>query len=323
MPDGVRRLAELGVDLPKERCAPFSGIRYVDGETIAEASFRGGEGLGIRRTVLHQALVEAAEARDVDLRWGVRCLDITDRGVTTDHGDFASRWVVGADGRNSMVRRLAGLDANVRQSPRIGIRRHYAREPWTDRVEVHWSDGCEAYVTPVARDLIGVAVLSVGGRVDFDASLDRFPTLARRLADAEPASRDLGAGPFGQRCTAAATDRIALVGDAAGSLDPISGEGLAIALHEAGAVVGAMTEGSLRQYRAGHRKIRRTPMMLTGLLTVMADHPAIRRRVTRALATSEILFERALAFGSRARPVRVTGRGGVLHMAWELARHGV
>ena len=47
--------------------------------------------------------------------------------------------------------------------------------PWSDCVEVYWSANAEAYVTPVADDCVGVAVLTArkGG---FDEHIKGFPT---------------------------------------------------------------------------------------------------------------------------------------------------
>jgi len=323
MPDGLERLARLGVEIPPDRCAGFRGIRYLDGAVRAEAMFPNGPGRGVRRLVLHDALVRRAVEQDVELRWGVRCTGLEADAVLTDAGRVRGRWVVAADGRTSMLRRLAGLEAPPPRRQRFGVRRHFTVAPWTDHVEVYWSDRCEAYVTPVGEDLIGVALLSHGPAASFDELLGAFPGLADRLAGAEAASRDRGAGPFGQRCTSVVRGRVALVGDAAGSLDPISGEGLSVSFHEAGAVVDAMVAGDLHRYRWAQRSLRRIPTILTGLLSFMARHPVVRRRVIRALATSDTLFGRTLAIGSRQLAARLTGRDGVLQMAWDLARHGV
>ena len=64
------------------------------------------------------------------------------------------RWLVGADGQNSGVRRDAALDATRSLSTRFGFRRHYQVAPWTDFVEVYWGDGFQVYVTPVSPDSI-------------------------------------------------------------------------------------------------------------------------------------------------------------------------
>src|ERR1700728_2018691 len=55
MPAAVRRLATLGVTPDGY---PLHGIRYLDESHQAEATFRDGNGLGVRRTVLHAALAE-------------------------------------------------------------------------------------------------------------------------------------------------------------------------------------------------------------------------------------------------------------------------
>ncbi|HMD22780.1 MAG TPA: FAD-dependent oxidoreductase, partial [Streptosporangiaceae bacterium] len=59
MPAAVRRLAALGV---KPDGRPLRGIRYVGERHHADARFRHGDGLGVRRTVLHAALAERAAA---------------------------------------------------------------------------------------------------------------------------------------------------------------------------------------------------------------------------------------------------------------------
>ena len=53
MPAAVRRLAALGVTPDGH---PLRGIRYLDAAHQADAPFRHGDGLGVRRTVLHAAL---------------------------------------------------------------------------------------------------------------------------------------------------------------------------------------------------------------------------------------------------------------------------
>ncbi len=60
------------------------------------------------------------------------------------------------------MRRLLGLDAPVRGARRYGQRCHLRVAPWSDFVEVHWAPHAEAYVTPVAPDLVGLALLSEG-----------------------------------------------------------------------------------------------------------------------------------------------------------------
>ena len=322
MPDGVELLLELGVDLAGVETRPFRGIRYLDGELKADGTFPGKPGLGIRRTVLHRALVERAEALGVDLRWGVRVRGLSANAFETETGPVTARWLVGADGRVSRIRRWAGLDGRPARRRRVGLRRHYEIEPWSDLIEVHWVDGCEAYVTPVGERLVGVALLSDGGRVAFDDDLGRFPALARRLAGAPTASTDRGAGPLEQRCRRVAERNLALVGDASGYLDAITGEGLALSFHQAFALVGALSAGNLMEYARSHRRIRRYPIAITRLLLLVERRPWLRRRVMRSLAGDPALMSRFLALKMKTPAPRLLGNGGLLPLAAAALRGG-
>ena len=287
MPDAVARLREIGVE---PRGLPLRGIRYVDGDLAAEGHFPGFGGLGVRRTELHAGLVRRAEETGVDLRWGVKAEGLTAEGIQTDQGTFAARWIVGADGLRSQVRTWAGLDGGPSPLRRFGVRRHFAVTPWSDCVEVHWGPACEAYVTPVA----GAAVTS----------------------------RDRGTGPLQQRVRAVSRGQVALVGDAAGYLDAITGEGLAVTLHESAALVAALVAGDLAPYAAAHRRINRLPNFMTSLVLALERRPRLRRRALRALAAEPALFARLLGIHARTLPPRGLGFEGALRLAGRMMNGG-
>lgn len=315
MPDGVELLERLGVDLGGMESRPFAGIRYRDDELVAEGRFPGVGGLAMRRTALHGAMCRRAEDLGVDLRWGVRATSVRKDGFETNAGLVAGRWLVGADGRTSRVRRWAGLDGRPARRPRIGLRRHYAVEPWTDLVEVSWVDGCEAYVTPVGEGLVGVAMLFERGAMTFDELLPRFPELELRLQGASIASKDRGSGSLEQRCRRVVCGNLALVGDASGYLDPITGEGLALSFHHAFAFVDAIVADDLGRYAAAHRRVGRYPKAITRLLLGIERHPGLRRRVMRSLAADPTLMSRFLALKMNARGPHVLGGDGLLSLA--------
>jgi len=315
MPDAVARLHEIGVE---PRGFAFRGIRYFDGEIMAEGLFPHAGGLGVRRTELHEALVRRAEELDVDLRWGVKAEGLGPGGIETDQGTFAARWIAGADGLRSRVRRWAGLEAGVGSFRRFGVRRHFAIRPWSDFVEVYWGPACEAYVTPVGGEQVGVAMLWSGGKADFDELLARIPALQARVAGAPVSSQDRGAGPLHQRVRRVRRGNVALVGDAAGYLDAITGEGLAVALHESAALIGAILAGDLGRYAAAHRRINRLPNTMTSLVLALERRPRLRSRAIRALAAEPALFSRLLGIHARTLPARRLGVDGALRLAWRL-----
>jgi flavin-dependent dehydrogenase len=322
MPDAAVHLERLGVVLGAGESFPFRGIRYVDGDVVAEGVFPGKTGLGVRRLALHRALVRRAEETGVRLVWGTSVKGLSPgppyAGVVTDGGLIPARWIAAADGLNSRMRRWAGLAGRPAALRRFGVRRHFALPPWSDFVEVHWGPECEAYVTPVDPGQVGVALLWSGGPSRFDRLLANFSALRERVAGAAVTSRDRGAGPLLQRVRGVVRGNLALVGDAAGYLDAITGEGLAVAFHEAAALVEALRGGDLSCYRAAQRRINRLPNTLTGLVLALERRPWLRRRAIRALAAEPALFSRLLGIHGRQLPARDLGLDGALRLAWRL-----
>jgi flavin-dependent dehydrogenase len=315
MPDALARLGALGVAPPAGESASFAGIRYVVGDIAAEGHFPHGGGLGVRRTALHRAMAERAAALGADVRWGVVGTGLTDRGIVLADGEtVAGRFVVGADGRHSAVRRWAGLEGSPARRDRHAVRRHFDVEPWTDLVEVHWGDDAEAYVTPVGPHRVGVAMLWNGGASSFDRLLARFPALAARLAGAPVASRDRGASRVGARPRATACGRIALVGDSAGGVDPITGEGIALALAQAAMLVPALAAGDLTPYARACPRLASRPRRMGSLLLLLERSVALRRRVITALAGDPALFGRLLAVHTGEVPGAPAALATFLHL---------
>jgi len=315
MPDGVQALGRLGVKLEQGQFAPLKGIRYIEGGVRAEALFPGAPGAGIRRTVLHQAMVDRASEVGLQTRWGVTVRGLDKEGVDTDQGRLRASWVVGADGLHSRVRRWAGLTGRKARFRRYGVRRHYALEPWTDLVEVYWADRCEAYVTPISRREVGVAFLWGDQKGDFETLLTRFPRLERRLKGASTTSGDRGSALLEQHTRAVHRGRVALVGDAAGYRDAITGEGLSMAFHQARVLSAAIGKGELASYGRAARELSAVPFLLIRFLLEVERRPRLRRRLISALANEPSLFARLLAIHTRDAPPRSIGPGGILQLA--------
>lgn len=327
MPAGVRALAALGVEVPA-RSEPFRGIRYLSDGLVAEADFPDGlTGVGIRRTELHAALAARAAAVGVALEWGTRVEAVRAGEVHTEAGRWACRCVVAADGLRSAVRASLGLGraeaVGAPENARFGVSRHLRLAPWSERVEVTFGTDAEAYVTPLAADEIGVAILWSAGKGGFDELLEeRFPAeLARRLAGAPRLGRDHGAGPFRQpaRGAVAAAAGIALVGDAAGYVDALTGEGLSLGFEAALALGEALSADDLAAYGRRLRRLARLPNAITRLLLVAARRPWLRRRLVAALAADAALFSNLLGLLGDRRPLGELRLGRALRLGARLA----
>ena len=190
-----------------------------------------------------------------------------------------------------------GLEAsNEGHARRFGVRRHYRLRPWSSFVEVHWGHGGEAYVTPVGENEIGVALLWHEPPASYEDGLARFPDLAARLDGAAVTSSLKGAGPFRQNVSSVHRGNVVLVGDAAGYLDALTGEGMALGLRSARALIASLSSGGgFLEYEARYRKLRLRYDFMTELALVLTQHPSLRRFVIAFLASCPRLFSKLVA----------------------------
>ena len=273
MPGGLAELKSLDVD---PAGMPFRGIAYVNElnpnkNSRAEALFRDGPGRGVRRTTLHAALASRAKEQDTEwIRTKVTSVKQDADGVAA--AGVRARWLVGADGLHSAVRRSVAIKATAGTPRRYGVRWHYQVPAWSEFVEVYWSRWGEAYVTPVEPELVGVAILSRG-----QPDLAWFPMLARQLQGADR-GQPRGCGPLRQVVSRRVEGRVLLVGDAAGYEDALTGEGVSLAVKQAHAAVDAIVgDGPASYERSWHRVTRNYRLLTRGL--VLATTPQPMRRV--------------------------------------------
>ena len=314
MPSGLASLQRLGVlrHLDRSDSAVFDSITYVqeDGRSVRGALPAPG-GLGIRRVALARAML--ARARElgvtVNQQCGVRSHAIDAQGVTltTDAGEVQAKILVAADGLHSPLRRAEGLERAWAGPKRFGLRRHVVMAPWAPTVEVHFAPGAEAYVTPAGVRRVGVAFLwedgGVAAPISFDALLARFPLLRERIAGQPFDSEPRGAGPLRQPVTGRVKERFVLVGDAAGYVDAITGEGLSLAFDGAASlgrlwpqILGSNgSAASMATYELDMRRGFARYARLAGTLVWAARRPALRRFIINRLIATPRLFEWALA----------------------------
>ena len=295
MPETVASLRALGVAVSDADGHPFRGIRFVNPKHRVEARFPDGVGLGVRRPVLHQKLADRAAVVGATLCWESRVMLQDGESAQVNGAQVRFKWLIGADGHSSSVARWSGLDTVRKQSLRYGFRRHYQVTPWSDYVEVHWGEHGQMYCTPVAPGCVGVAYITRHRGIDRDKVLASFPELAARLAGAGEVSQERGAVSATRHLRRVADGNVALVGDASGSADSITGEGLAVTFRQAQSLADSIAAGGVATYAREHRAIGKLPHAMGALMLTMDRWPALERRAMRALAANPELFRDLLS----------------------------
>jgi flavin-dependent dehydrogenase len=288
MPHTLSHLAHLGI-APKGR--PLHGISYLDGTTRVDATFRSGTGLGVRRTALHAALRDAADDAGVQFVYE-DVGEVSQDETSVQAGKLRARYLAAADGLHSPIRRSLGLEQPSPGPRRWGIRRHVQIAPWTDSVEVHWAPGAEAYVTPVADDCVGIAILS-STRGGFDSHFAEFPALQERVTGQEHGP-DRAAGPLRQKARSRTAGRVMLVGDAAGYIDALTGEGMGLAFGAAKQLVDCVRADRPGDYDRQWRRATRRYRVLTAALVRAGAHAPIRTRIVPAASALPRVFAAAV-----------------------------
>jgi flavin-dependent dehydrogenase len=286
MPYTVQQLDKLGIELPGK---PFRGVTYLDSVRRVDAPFRAGPGLAVRRTALHSALVDAVSAAGVEMVTA-HVGSISQDSDSVQCAGFRARYLAAADGLHSPIRRSLGLARPSRGSRRWGLRRHVRIAPWSDRVEVYWGDGAEAYVTPVADDCVGIAILTAQ-QGSFETRLAEFGALSDRV-NGHPHGPERAAGPLRQRVAGRSAGRVMLVGDAAGYVDALTGEGLGIAFGGAELLVNCVLAERPGDYDRQWRRMSRRYRLLTAGLLHAVEYGPTRSRVVPAAAALPSAFSK-------------------------------
>ncbi len=346
MPSAVDDLERLGVSagLLWANGRRFDGVRYVSpAGRVAQASFDEGPGVGLRRVALSELLLVCAQQLpSVRVVQGARAHLRREPGrdghrrrlaLQVEGALLEPRLIVGADGLNSHLRRQAHITSQTHPPLRWGVRQHFEVAPWTDHVEVHWAASAEAYVTPVSDDRVNVAFLFERDDAIEQSKhelvnhlLGRFPALAERLAGAHPFGKARASGPLHQWPERPYVEGLVLVGDAAGYVDALSGEGVGIAARQAlllAEVIGPLLEQggerpiparALARFVRAQRRAARSGHVLTRLLLWLKRHPALLERSISALARDENLFRHFLSANQGGVPLSQVPRGSGLRL---------
>ena len=323
MPSGIEYLRELGI-IPFIKKYPyqhFKGIRYISrkGRT-AEANFKKGSGWGIQRTELSSALLECASAfPNLEIQSGVLAkYNIGENPeVIINNKTLRPKLLIGADGLHSRIRKLANLEASSPGLERWGVRKHFKVEPWSLFVEIYWSSGLEAYVTPVSSSCVNVSFLwdtkrykpRESGKKLFSSLLEEFPKLQARIKKADVLDESKSKGPLYQKTKDVVNKKILLIGDAAGFFDPITGEGISLAAKQAllleKNIVPVLQkntsnlENALSEYSKKSLNIYRSYQAMTHLALLLRLWPKLTELVIQVLHYFPALFQKLLSINMR------------------------
>ena len=295
MPDSIAALAELGIEIPADAGFAFRGIRFADACSSVFADFPNGIARGLRRTVLHELLIQHATGLGVSIFWGAKRVRLTEGRVSVDGRSIQADLVVGADGQNSQIRRQASLDHVKREGRRYGFRRHYRIAPWSSYMELHWGPRSQIYTTPVAEDEICVVVISRHPKLRLEHALCNFPELQKRLKGSLPVSPEMGALSISRTLRSVQRGNVVLIGDASGSVDAITGEGMCLGFKQALALAHAIRTGDVREYESQHRALMKRPQRMASLMLTLEHSGQLQRRALAAFAQNPELFESLLA----------------------------
>jgi len=204
-----------------------------------------------------------------------------------------------------------------RRAQRYATRRHYRVRPWADRVEIHWGEHAQAYVTPISEEEVCIVMIARhAADAQFERALAGMPELAERIGRAEQASRERGAITLMHALRRVSGGNVALVGDASGGVDAITGEGMRLTFQQATAVAEAIARGELRIYEEAHRRMLLRPMCMGKLILQLGRSARLRGRMLRIFAENPNLFAQLLSIHvGQTTPGRVLSTGAQL--GWE------
>lgn len=323
MPGGVAVLQCLGIDLKREEFPHLGGIRYRtlhEGETFG--AFRGrpglpGHGHGVRRLRFDALLAGAAAATpNVEVRTGstvdaVERLDGAFR-IGTAAGPLTARWLIGSDGLRSTTRELLGWSRPPSRPHRHALVGHLRLPGHLIReVVVTLLPSNEVYVAPSGPDELLAVVLGPPGtlRAPGSSVLEsylRTVAIAHPEFEGAPSSQIKGAGPFRVSSRTVASKGAFLLGDAAGFIDPITGDAMSAGFRAAEFLAGMLATREPEpedRYRRWYAAQWRTRSLVTGVALRVTGSPWLARRALAGLRRHPHALEPLLEVNSGIRPL--------------------
>lgn len=314
----VEELRRLGLaDEAWQRDAlALDGMRVIRGDDAVDIRYHDGTAprtaWGLERTAFDAALAAHAASRGARLLERTTFEDVQRRGgraigatlrTTDGRRTVGCRWLVGADGARSRVAQRLGVERAVRLPRRLGMVAHYEGIPeLATSGEMHVGSGYYVGLAPLSGGRLNVGMaLPMNGHAPrpaegpFQAAINGIPAVATRLAGRKRLTPIRGASPIGHRVARPAGPGWLLIGDAAGFIDPFTGEGIYRGLRSARAAAEALAsddEEAADRYLAARRHAFAAKDALTWLVQGMLASPSLMSHTLRNLARRPELAER-------------------------------
>jgi 2-polyprenyl-6-methoxyphenol hydroxylase-like FAD-dependent oxidoreductase len=203
---------------------------------------------------------------------------------------------------------------------RLGFRHHYEIAPWSDYVEVHWGAMGQIYVTPVSRNCVCIVYVTRYPASSQRNFIDSFPAIAQKLGNVPMCSRPKGAPSITRRLRRITDHEVVLVGDSSGSVDAITGEGLALAFRQSIALAPAIKFNNLDTYTQAHKRISRLPRTMGKLMLLMDKSPQLQSRAMKVFSSSPSLFRQLVSVHVGAQSFHQFALRRGPQLGWKLLR---
>jgi flavin-dependent dehydrogenase len=184
-------------------------------------------------------------------------------------------------------------------------------------MEVYWGGRCQGYATAVSREQVCVAIASDDPNLRLEEGLQALPRLRARLSGAEAVSTERGAATGNREYRRVWRGNVALVGDASGTVDAITGEGLGLAFRQAVALAESLDTADLSLYQKEHRRLALRPLSMARLMLTLDGRPRLQHRTLQVFRKNPEIFRRLLALRVGATPPLHLVRDG-LTLGWGL-----
>ncbi len=186
-------------------------------------------------------------------------------------------------------------------------------------MEIHWGACGQLYITPVGPEELCVVLISRDPQCRLEGALPQFPEVAARLANVAWAGSERGGASVTRRLRSVYRGHVALIGDASGSVDAVTGEGLCLLFQQAAALARSLAAGDLALYQKEHRQIARRPAFMADFMLLLDGRDRFRTRVLRAFAAEPKLFRGMLAAHvGRSTPAAFASNS--LALGWRMLR---